>query len=68
MVNFAMFYCFMKIINVIRESKGPKTDPCGTPQVTHEVLDTKPLIETNCVWFARFDSNHWFANHNDIIY
>ena len=29
-------------------SKGPKTDPCGTPHVIIEVLDTKPVIDTNC--------------------
>ena len=54
----------------IRKSKGPKTDPCGTPHVILEVLDSKPLIDANCLWFAKYDSNHLFAIHvfwNDII-
>ena len=28
----------------IRKSKGPKTDPCGTPHEIPEVLDSKLLI------------------------
>ena len=28
----------------IRKSKGPKTDPCGTPHVIVEVLESKPLL------------------------
>ena len=46
----------------IRKSKDPKTDPCGTPHVILEVLDSKPLIDTNCLRFAKYDSNHLFAN------
>ena len=29
----------------IRKSKGPKTDPCGTPHVILEGLDSKPLTQ-----------------------
>ena len=36
----------------IRKIKGPKTDPCGTPYVILEVLDSKPLADTNCLRFA----------------
>ena len=34
-----------------------------------EVLDTKPLIDTNCLRFAKYDSNHLFVNPrvNDTI-
>ena len=32
-----------------RNRKGPKTDPCGTPQVILEILDAKPFIDTNCL-------------------
>ena len=46
----------------MRKSKGPKTDPCGTPHVTLELLDTKPMIHKNCLLFAKYDSNHVFAN------
>ena len=46
----------------IRKSKGPKTDPCGTQHVILEVLDSMPLIDTNCLQFVKSDSNHLFAN------
>ena len=46
----------------IRKSKGPKTDPCGTPHEIPEVLDSKLLIDTNCLRFAKYDSSHLFAN------
>ena len=46
----------------IRKIKDPKKDPCGTPHVILEVLDSKPLIDTNCLQFAKYDSNHLFAN------
>ena len=46
----------------IRKSKGPKTDLCGTPHVILEVIDSKPLIDTNYLRFAKYDSNHLFAN------
>ena len=45
-----------------RKSKGAKIDPCDTPHLILEVLDAKPLIETNCLWFAKYDLNHLFAN------
>ena len=57
--------CFIatcRSLMYIRKSKGPKTDPCGTPHVILEVLDSKPLIDTNCLWFAKYASNHLFAN------
>ena len=46
----------------IRKGQGPKTDPCGTPDVIFELLDSKPLIGTNCLRFAKYDSDHLFAN------
>ena len=42
-----------------RNSKGPKTDPCGTLQV---IVDAKPLIDTNYLQSAEFYSNHLFAD------
>ena len=57
--------CFIatcRSLMYIRKSKDPKTDPCGTPHVILEVLDSKPLIDTNCLRFAKYDSNHLFAN------
>ena len=45
-----------------RKSKGFKTDPCGIPHVLLEVLDAKPLTDTNCLRFAKYHSNHLFVN------
>ena len=45
-----------------KKSKGPKTDPCGTRHVILEVLDAKPLTDTNCLHFAKYNSNHLFIN------
>ena len=42
----------------IRKSNSCKTGPSGTPHVILEVLDAKPLIDTNCLRFAKYDSNH----------
>ena len=41
----------------IRKSKGLKTDPCGTPHVIVEVLDSNPLLDTNCFWFNYLETN-----------
>ena len=56
-----------------RKSKGPKTDPCGIPQVTLEILDAKPMINTNCIAYGQLNMIqticlliHIFLN--DIIY
>ena len=38
-----------------RKSKGAKIDPWRTPHLILEVLDANPLIETNCLWFAKFE-------------
>ena len=46
-----------------RKRKGVKADPCGMPHVVQvEVLDAKPLIDTNCLQFAKYDANYLFAN------
>ena len=45
-----------------RKSKGHKTVSCGTPHVILELLDIKPLVDTICLWFAKYESNHLFAN------
>ena len=60
-----MKQCFIatcRSLMYIRKSKDPKTDPCGTPHVIPEVLDSKPLIDTNCLRFAKYYSNHLFTN------
>ena len=54
-----------------RNSKAPKTDPCGTPQIILKILDAKPFIDTNCLRSVEYDSNYLFVNHvfyNDTIY
>ena len=60
MVKFEIATC--RTLMYIRKSKGPETDPCGTPHIIFKVLDATPLIETNCLWFAKYGSNYLFAN------
>ena len=36
-----------------KKSIGPRTEPCGTPDVTSVMSDRAPLTETRCL---RFDS------------
>ena len=31
-----------------RKRTGPRTEPCGTPDVTHALSDRVPLTETHC--------------------
>ena len=37
----------------IKKNSGPKTDPCGTPQVTDFEVDLELFILTNCCLFVR---------------
>ena len=37
----------------IKKNSGPKTDPCGTPQVTVFEVDLELFILTNCCLFVR---------------
>ena len=45
-----------------RKSPGPKTVPCGTPQVILEILYANPLINTICLKSTKYDLNHLFAS------
>ena len=36
-----------------KKSIGPRTEPCGTPDVTSVVSDRAPLTETRCLRFDR---------------
>ena len=38
-----------------KKSIGPRTEPCGTPDVTSGVSDRAPLTETRCLRFDRKD-------------
>ena len=38
-----------------KKSIGPRTEPCGTPDVTYVVSDRAPLTETRCLLFDRTD-------------
>jgi len=37
----------------IRKSRGPKTDPCGTPVRMSSRVDLTPFITVNCFLFCR---------------
>ena len=39
-----------------RKRTGPRTEPCGTPDVTHVLSDRVPLTETPCFRCGRNDS------------
>ena len=36
-----------------KKSIGPRTEPCGTPDVTSMMADRAPLTETRCLRFDR---------------
>ena len=38
-----------------RKRTGPRTEPCGTPDVTHVLSDRDPLTETLCLRCERND-------------
>ena len=49
------FYATCRSLMYVRETKVPKTELCGTPDVIIEGLDAKPLIDTNYLpWFDPF--------------
>ena len=55
--------CFMATLRsfmYIRKSNGPNTDPWETPLEMVDIFELKPLIETNCFWSVKYDSNHSF--------
>jgi hypothetical protein len=45
----------------IKNNRGPKTDPCGTPCLVYVDSDVIPLMETHCLLFVRYDLNQSFA-------
>ncbi len=45
----------------MRNSRGPRTDPCGTPCLVYVGSDVIPLMETHCLLFVRYDLNQLFA-------
>ena len=53
----------IKIINIYnnKNSKGPKTEPCGTPQVIGSCSDITIPTDTYCFLFERYDENHFCA-------
>ena len=46
----------------IRNNKGPKTDPCGTPYVPISLKsEVIPLVVVYCFLFDKYDSDHLSA-------
>jgi len=39
-------------------NRGPRTEPCGTPQDSEEMSDTNSPTETVKLLFLRYDENH----------
>ena len=48
-----------EVVNVNQEQDGPRTVPCGTPDVTGTVDDDFPSITTVCVWLVRTTEMQW---------
>ena len=46
---------FVDVVDVQQEEYSPRTEPCGTPDVTYVVSDRAPLTETRCLRFDRKD-------------
>ena len=44
----------------IKKSNCYSTDPWETPKATVEISQLKPLIETDCFWWVKYDSNDLF--------
>ena len=44
----------------IEKSDGSSTDTWGTPKVTVDISELKPLIETDCFRSVKYDSNYLF--------
>ena len=36
---------------------GPKTDPCGTPNLTIPSIEQEPRISTRCTLFLKYEQN-----------
>ena len=47
-MNFTDLYSMIKIVDIYQEKSDPRPEPCGMPYFTETLLDTWPLIETNC--------------------
>ena len=47
-MNFTDLYSMIKIVDIYQEKSDPRTEPCGMPYLTEALVDTWPLIETNC--------------------
>ena len=49
---------FVDVVDVQQgecRSQTPRTEPCGTPDVTSVMCDRAPLTETRCLRFDRKD-------------
>ena len=58
-----LFYYFVIYISIIiRNRRGPSTDPWGTPLLTWDSLDVVPLAATHC---CLFDKKLWI--HTPIL-
>ena len=42
----------------IRKSRGPRIDPCGTPQFISRYFDSKPLDFVHCFLLVKYERNH----------
>ena len=55
--SFDFSTCSDRSFMYTRKSKGPKTDPLGTPDTTSNCFDFDPPICTLCLRLLRYDLN-----------
>ena len=60
---------FGKSLMYIRKSNGPRTEPCGTPQLFPSNSDDFSLNETYCLRSVRYDLNQFSSlSHSVQVY
>ena len=56
--NVSFFETFARSFMYGKNKRGPRTEPCGTPQLISKVSEVLPQTETYCFLSVRYDLNH----------
>ena len=46
---------FGKSLMQIKNKKGPRISPCGTPHLSKQILEREPLTRHRCVQLVKYD-------------
>ena len=52
-INVSSLLTKVRSFKYIIKSNGPSIEPCGTPQVTGNLFELEPLVETNWCLLVR---------------